>query len=455
MSFPIHPSAICTSDDSIRQNYCWRKNNISWGSKLSFLFHTGLLADIKITVFDNRSTKSFEAHQLLLIISSEVFEEMLLKRDENGFIRPILELKIPETNPVIFGLFLKFLYCKSLETENMPKVLEVIRLAKRFLIYDCEEYCIEFIKKEVNHTNCFDIYYFAQSYDLEVLLNMCTKKIQTEVKDILSEKNFGMLGVNNILTILEQRVLDVRETDLFLLVKKWLEFKEVKEGKEWRRNAQKDVLKNFCFLNMTPHEFIDGPGSAGFLTEREFNGILSAIARDRLFPFPEGFKTTCREVIGELNLMTACFKGKTPFEYTIFTVTNCAVFLTVDHDLNITGVQFFCRVGKDGEKYKESVVMRLMDCENNESFYWKIMEEAKFIGFVESSKKFNINFKQPMSLAHGKRYSLTIQMNDPYPYPTVDLLDVSMKSNGVTFYFSQYPKLSSLLPICTIQFQFV
>ena len=160
----------------------WQINCPSISQRTKYIFNTALLSDVKfiVPVSNGKSeSKEIPAHKLVLAISSSVFFAMFYGQMADT--RDSIELPDCEYEGVL-ELF-RFIYSDEVELTG-SNVMNVLYLAKKYLVPSLAEKCAEFLRKNLDASNVFTILPQAQKFEDKELEDRCWKVIQMHTEDI-------------------------------------------------------------------------------------------------------------------------------------------------------------------------------------------------------------------------------------------------------------------------------
>ena len=143
-----------------------------------------------------------------------------------------------------------------------------------------------------------------------------------------------------LVAILNDENLNVNELGLFNAVHRWSEKHDTQDVQQ--------VLKHLRFLTMKPEEFSGGPAVSGLLTKEQAFAILTNIlSPDKCLPLPDNFSISrvtrnLRAVLSEpdpISGRSRCIRHH-EVQVPILNrgILDCAVTMTVDHNVCIYGV---------------------------------------------------------------------------------------------------------------------
>jgi hypothetical protein len=123
--------------------------------------------------FDNET--EFKCHKIILSRESEYFKSLFLGNfdDSNNS-----EISIEEISPDHMALILEYFYCKSMATENVELMVDLIDSSKFLICNDLICYLNDKLIYSLNAQNVFAILKYATKEENEILQNKCYQLIK-------------------------------------------------------------------------------------------------------------------------------------------------------------------------------------------------------------------------------------------------------------------------------------
>ncbi|XP_063958253.1 BTB/POZ domain-containing protein 17-like isoform X1 [Lytechinus pictus] len=216
------------------------------------------LSDIKLKV----GFEEFNAHKLVLVRCSEVFERMF-SADWSGKNKKEIELVEEPECTEVFPAFLKFLYsCHIVLT--IENTLPILMLADKYNVCDLRRVCIEFatnnIMPKLPLKDVFHVWYqYATKCYHQVLITASVKALSPKADDIMSLPDWSgewlALDRDQLVQFLKSSHLTVRnELLVFRAVIKWIESPMHPERMQKMEDLLKEILPHIRFPMMTPEQ---------------------------------------------------------------------------------------------------------------------------------------------------------------------------------------------------------
>ena len=131
--------------------------------------------------------KEFQAHRSVLSQASSFFEKLLnsvMKENNEGVIR--LEM-VPESQ---MADILEYIYTGSVQISTTENAENLFQLADYLLLSVLKAIAEKFLKENVIAFNCLPIYYLAEKYSLQGLIDICRKFIHSNFSSIADSDDF-------------------------------------------------------------------------------------------------------------------------------------------------------------------------------------------------------------------------------------------------------------------------
>lgn len=200
---------------------------------MSALRKDGKLCDVVIQVGE----RQFPVHKVVLAGSSPYFQAMFTT-DLDDSKQSVVTIRgdIPAS---VMETVLDYCYTSSIEVteENVQDLLSASSLLQLDWLRDV---CCEFIKRQLDSTNCLGIRAFADTHSCPELQEAADSYAQRHYLEVLEVGEFLELSAQELAGLLESEDLNVdREEQVFESVMKW-----VKHDVENRRSKLASVLKH-------------------------------------------------------------------------------------------------------------------------------------------------------------------------------------------------------------------
>ena len=190
------------------------------------------LCDIVIKV----GSRQFRAHKVVLAACCSYFRAMFTREMAE---RQQEEVLIKDIDEKAMELLIDFAYTGSIKIDEI-NVQTVLPAACLLQIIEIQEACCEFLKKQLDPSNCIGIKSFADTHSCRDLLLVAHMFTLRNFQDVINNEEFLLLNAEQLCDIIQSDELNVvSEEEVFKAVLKWVHFDLVD-----RRNKLKDVLQH-------------------------------------------------------------------------------------------------------------------------------------------------------------------------------------------------------------------
>ena len=254
----------------------WQSSKKTVLQRNAYMFDNELMSDVSFTCGESR--RIFHAHKYVLATSSAVFFAMFY-----GEIPPKeFLIRIEDAEEESFKEFLRFLYtddCK-ITAEN---AIEVLYLAKKYLISSLAEKCCEILEASIRPENVFAVLEQAIKFDEKELEEKSWDIVSKKTHECLNSEAFCDIGLHTLNALLKKKSLAVTEVELFQAVLKWTDSESARQGinieedKTARRRVLGDSVYDIRFPAMSHEDILKDVSSTEILTDTEMIFILKKI----------------------------------------------------------------------------------------------------------------------------------------------------------------------------------
>ena len=403
------------------------------------MFNRDLLSDVSLVVrassdesMPKKSKMAIPAHKFVLSSCSPVFfamfcGEMAEKSDS---------VDLPDCEYEGVLEMLRYMYSGKVEL-NENKVMQVLYVAKKYILPSLADECIKFLQENLNTGNVFCVLSHAQQYDEKILVEQCWEMIDKATEEVVKSEEFPKIERSLLEAVVMRDSLNITEVDLFKAVDLWAT-KECErqgltpDGNMKRKIIGENILKGIRFPVMQEKEFVSIVLSSKILTPEEvyemmkhFNSVASLPVG---FPGKEraGSNLTCRR-FGE----TCC-----DWHY----VSDDCIDLKIDKDIKLHGIRMF---GSENGDY--FTILRIIDTNDD---YVVAAKSGKFSSVRVQSQSicyygFDILFDDPVFLSSDHKYRVIAVMDGPDSSYGIECSS-SIVCHGVTFSFFTVERNNSL-----------
>jgi len=168
----------------------------------------GFFVDVVLCVQDTE----YPCHRNILATSSPYFRAMFCSdlRESHDF-----RVTFNDITSETMGRILNYIYLGTI-TITRDNVEDVLAAASLFQFAEIETASCEFLKDQLDVTNCLGIEAFAALHGCVTLKNIASKVIQENFKEVAFQEEFLSLGVDQVVSYISSDQIDIdSEKDVF------------------------------------------------------------------------------------------------------------------------------------------------------------------------------------------------------------------------------------------------
>ena len=265
---------MATKTENSGDFYQWQITKRSMGERIKHLCNNPLMADVNFLVAEKGekggSKITVPCHKLVLGLSSPVFFAMFYgELAETGDF-----IDLPDCDSEGFQELLRYIYRDEAKLTGSC-VMQVLYLAKKYIIPSLTELCRRFLEKNVTPQNVFDILPQVTEMDESHLTSVCWNVVDSYTEEVLESASPSLLDDAHLLSLmLARNSLTINEVKIFQAINCWAEDNCRKQGIEVSGKNKRDVIGEAIltlvrFPVMTEKEFASHVPDTGILTATE------------------------------------------------------------------------------------------------------------------------------------------------------------------------------------------
>ena len=328
--------------------YQWQLTKTSISERIKHLYKNELMADVHFVMADKSNIDepilSIPCHKIVLAVSSPVFFAM--------FYGPMPEtgeaIELSDSDSEGFLELLRYIYCDEVKLTGSC-VLQVLYLAKKYMIPSLTEKCRRFLETNINAENVLNVLPTLTKWEEAHLTNMCWKIVDSNTEEFLQVSPSSLLEDKDLLgTVLKRDSLNVSEIKIFQAINNWAEDACRKKGLESNGQEKRSVIGDkildlIRFPLMSEMEFAQHVPDTGILTDSEIVKLFMYfnVGRD-----PEQFSFIPRG-INKRNVQR-CKRFACSDRFWYYNRDSEIILFTVNSPVLLSGVRLF---GMYREKY--------------------------------------------------------------------------------------------------------
>ncbi|KAI6172967.1 Cytoplasmic tRNA 2-thiolation protein 1 [Aphelenchoides besseyi] len=180
---------------------------------VSRMLESELFSDVTFVVGNQR--ERVPAHQFVLSVRSKVFAAMFHNPGfQQSSVNGIQEVEVPDIEPSIFRVMLRFIYTDQLKL-SPDEVMAIVYAARKYEIQSMESACITYLKKNLDAENVFFILEQSRLFDLNELSAVAWDFIDNQPHAVLNGESFVDIGYSTLCELLRRDSFGTKERDIY------------------------------------------------------------------------------------------------------------------------------------------------------------------------------------------------------------------------------------------------
>ena len=397
----------------------WQVTRNSVRERSKYMFNNSLMSDVKFSVGGSECDDSDQraviipAHKFILAISSPVFFAMFY--GEMAESRDVIE--IPDCSSESFLELLRFLYYDDVWLTG-GNVIEVLYLAKKYMIPSLSDECSKFLQENLNTQNVFCVLPGVCIYDEAALVESCWEIVGENTEEALRTEAFLDISLELLVSVLERGTLIVKEVEVFRAVDRWaghqLEAKQCRVSGAEKRALLGDAVNLIRFPLMTEKEFASLVPKTEILTYEDTVQVFLYYNDEMGTPLK--FSNAPRRGSGCIPKRAVRFNSTVATDRWFYDSERPELLsFSVNRGIRIHGVRLF---GSEGACYSIKIALyhKIPNC----SLKQKLTEEVGKFGtdaeMTNGYYGYDITFKNPVSVKKNEVYELYAVIDGPPSY---------------------------------------
>ena len=410
----------------------WQTSKKCLKERNKHMFNNTLISDVKFSMKDSNSDRQqsvvIPAHKYILSISSSVFFAMFY----GEMAEPGDTIELPDCDSESFLELLRFVYYDEVKLTG-SNVIQILYLAKKYLIPSLSDECTEFLLKLLSADNVFSVLPTADMYEEASLVEKCWEMVDENTEDAMNSEAFLDVSHEMLCSVLERDTLTVREVDIFKAVDRWAEHQCKKQQREVsgeeKRKILGDAVNLIRFPLMSEEEFASLVSKTDMLSKEDICDVFFYF--NSAVRVPLKFSDVSRQAISKIKRVLR-FKA-TQWQWNPDRLFRDSVAFSVNRDVIIRGVRLF---GNESQTHSVTV-----------GIYGKgiFQMERKFteeVGRFDTDKEmtdgyygFDVLFKEPVPVKKNETYEIRAVISGPPSY-CGDRGQAQVTDNKICFSFS-------------------
>ena len=400
------------------------------------MFNNTLISDVKFSMKDSNSDRQqsvvIPAHKYILSISSSVFFAMFY----GEMAEPGDTIELPDCDSESFLELLRFVYYDEVKLTG-SNVIQILYLAKKYLIPSLSDECTEFLLKLLSADNVFSVLPTAGMYEEASLVEKCWEMVDESTKEAMNSEAFLDVSHEMLCSFLERDTLTVREVDIFKAVDRWAEHQCKKQQREVsgeeKRKILGDAVNLIRFPLMKEQEFASLVPKTKVLPKEDALEVL--LYFNNAIESPLKFSNVPRR--GSNSDIKRVMRFKTvEYKQRFCGGTPQSVAFSVNRNVIIHGVRLF---GNEGVTFNVTVGIYSKGTWSDLDKLTKLTEE---VGKFKTDKEitdgyygFDVLFKEPVPVKKNETYEIRAELSGLFSY-CGNQGQAHVTDNGICFSFS-------------------
>ena len=411
----------------------WQMSKKCLKKRNKHMFNNTLISDVKFSMKDSNSDRQqsvvIPAHKYILSISSSVFFAMFY----GEMAEPGDTIELPDCDSESFLELLRFVYYDEVKLTG-SNVIQILYLAKKYLIPSLSDECTEFLLKLLSADNVFSVLPTADMYEEASLVEKCWEMVDKNTEDAMNSEAFLDISHEMLCSVLERDTLTVREVDIFKAVDRWAEHQCKKQQREVSGEEKRKILGDAVNLIRFP-----------LMKQEEF---ASVVPKTKVFPKDVFNNATLKfSNVPRRGCIKRVMRFKTVNDSLWFAGGNVgiphSVAFSVNRNVIIHGVRLF---GREGVTFNVTVGIY-------SKVTWSVpdIKLTEEVGKFKTDKEitdgyygFDVLFKEPVPVKKNETYEFRAVLSGVFSYYGNEG-QAQVTDNGICFSFSttgcQFPTL--------------
>ena len=177
----------------------------------------------------NVGNSKIKAHKIILSAASAYFRAMFCSELAESKQQ---EVTLKDIDECAAEILIDYCYTSKI-TIDEKSVQTVLPAACLLQLYEVQEYCSEFLRSQLDPSNCLGIRAFADTHSCSELLRIADNYMQENFIDITEQDEFLLLPLSQLLGIISNDELNIRnEEQVYQAVMNWVKH-DISERKSY------------------------------------------------------------------------------------------------------------------------------------------------------------------------------------------------------------------------------
>ncbi|XP_051988227.1 BTB/POZ domain-containing protein 17-like [Xyrauchen texanus] len=191
--------------------------------RMEALLTQGNASDVilRVQTLNTDEVKVIQVHSLVLILQSDVFDELLQTRNSSTMV-----LREPADCAAVFDKFIRYLYCGDI-TVRLSQAIPLHKLASKYHVWDLQQgltqYMTQHLSSDSPTGHVVDWYQYAVQIGDVTLQNNCLQYLSWNLSSVLQSAEWSSVGEELLLSLLHRSDLVLQsELELYEALDAWI-----------------------------------------------------------------------------------------------------------------------------------------------------------------------------------------------------------------------------------------
>ncbi|KAM9346708.1 BTB/POZ domain-containing protein 17 [Symphorus nematophorus] len=198
-------------------------HSMSLVQRMETLLAMGNSSDVTLRVqtINTDEVKVIQAHSLVLTMQSDVFEELLLTRNNSAVV-----LREPPECAAVFDKFVRYLYCGDISV-RLDQAISLHKLASKYHVWGLQQgltqYMTQHLSSESPTGHVVGWYNYALQIGDMALRDSCLQYLSWNLSSVLQSGEWGSISEDLLLSLLQRSDLILQsELELYEALEAWI-----------------------------------------------------------------------------------------------------------------------------------------------------------------------------------------------------------------------------------------
>uniref|UniRef100_A0A3B3UEH2 BTB domain containing 17 n=1 Tax=Poecilia latipinna TaxID=48699 RepID=A0A3B3UEH2_9TELE len=176
---------------------------------------------LRVQTMNTDEVKVIQAHSLVLTLQSDVFEELLLSRNNSALVL----IETPEC-AAVFDKFVRYLYCGDISL-RLDQAISLHKLASKYRVWGLQQgltqYMTQHLSSDSPTGHVISWYNYALQIGDATLRDSCLQYLSWNLSSVLQSGEWGSISEDLLLSLLQRSDLILQsELELYEALESWI-----------------------------------------------------------------------------------------------------------------------------------------------------------------------------------------------------------------------------------------